>query len=883
MLRIDQGCRAAYAHATILAPRDSSLTIYTSSQYAIRTYCYWAGEYAMAGWPCVHADVLQVAANVIRARTAPLRLLLNKPQLNHHALAAQAMAREAVAKPETQRWSLPQVDSVSLNADHAVATTIAIPKVSTMILETDEHKKRTVTEISVDEVEDPDDSHRGRRWEREMLWKNLVALLDCETEREFWDLMRSWTGERPSRPQVSLDQLHDFFKARLNPPAVIPAHFDAELHKTLALMSATIPACTIDSTPEGFFSRQVTDEDIVRLKNRLREKGTRSAYGIDLIIYSRIMKIPNDALRDLIHTYEDLRSAPQQWLVTILIGVLKAGKAVDDPESYRLIGLECCLLKCMTLLFDDGLRDAAYPNGFQPKRRTDDNSFILRCAIDRARAEGKTLYVFFADMTNAFPTIDIATLWNLLYTAGVGGPWFDWIRMVHARMSYVVRSDGAYSAAFRSLIGLLTGDTASPGFWNVYAADLKLPVHDSDVRLNDSPVNQLEQADDEAMFSTEAWTLQAKMDYFYNWSCRKFMFISPSKSEGMIFGPLPAVLLVFRVGPDAVEIVPKHKYVGAWFTSTHHNIFAAHYAEKASKARRFYMSRVDCCLTSGGEIALDVDSSLVDEMVEIQQSYLRRLLGLNSSSVLSVLHTETGQVPIKIRHLLRALSRLRYLLILPDSEDRIARDALLDSLALFRARKASWIGDIALVLQRLPPPILVTAEDLSNDDSVKAITERVLQVLDADLQCDIDTFERTHLLRDRVERISEGEDQFHLGLVTRRRRHYLDIVVPAHRKAITRLILSDHNFSVERLCYPGRYRAAAPRDLRLCRFCRGAVEDEAHALFVCTAHPGLRLLRATFLRDVMDAIRGIKGRWSADRPYDFLKLLVLVQDHCTTR
>ncbi|KAF7354570.1 Reverse transcriptase domain-containing protein [Mycena sanguinolenta] len=894
MLRIDQGsesrgcasCRAArnsagaqglladYLH--VVATRNPHLLLLG-----------WAGEYAMT-----------FERDSCPRRPTPPALDWNKAQLNPHALAAQPMAQEA-------RWSLPQVDSVSFNADHAVAATIAIPKVSTTIPEINEYKKRTPTEISVDEVEDPGDSHRGRRREREMLRKNLVALLGCETGREFWDLIRSWTDERPSRPQVSLDQLHDSFKARLNPPAVMPAHFDAELHETLALMSATIPACTIDSTPEGFFSRRVTDEDIVRLKKKLREKGTRSAHGIDLITYSRIMKIPNDALRDLIQTCVDLRSAPQQWLVTILIGVLKAGKAVDDPESYRLIGLECCLLKCMTLLFDDRLREWGLvnkivpptQNGFQPKRRTDDNSFILRCAIDRARAEGKTLYVFFADMTNAFPTTDIATLWNLLYTAGVGGPWFDWIRMVYARMSYIVRSDGAYSAAFRSLIGLLTGDTASPGFWNVYAADLKLPVHDSDIRLNGRPVNQLEQADDEAMFSTEAWTLQAKMDYFYNWSCRKFMFISPPKSEGMIFGPLPAVLPVFRVGPDAVQIVPRHKYVGVWFTSTHHNIFAAHYAEKASKARRLanatfarvkshlgslpmkeglqlYMSRVDCYLISGGEIALDVDSSLVDEMVEIQQSYLRRLLGLNSSSMLSVLYTETGQVPIKIRRLLRALSRLRYLLTLPDSEDRIARDALLDSLALFRARKASWIGDIALVLQRLPTPILVTAEDLSNDDSVKAITERVLEVLDADLQCDIDTFERTHLLRDRVERISEGEDQFRLGLVTRRRRHYLDIVVPAHRKAITRLMLSDHNLSVERLRYPGRYRAAAPRDLRLCRFCRGAVEDEAHALLVCTAHPGLRLLRETFLRDVMVEIRGIEGRWSADRPYDFLKLLL---------
>ncbi|KAJ7044791.1 hypothetical protein C8F04DRAFT_903356, partial [Mycena alexandri] len=64
-------------------------------------------------------------------------------------------------------------------------------------------------------------------------------------------------------------------------------------------------------------------------------------------------------------------------------------------------------------------------NGFQPNHRTDDNSFILLCAIHRARAEGKTLYVFFGDMTNTFPYTDIARLWSDMYAAGVSGPMFD--------------------------------------------------------------------------------------------------------------------------------------------------------------------------------------------------------------------------------------------------------------------------------------------------------------------------------------------------------------------------------------------------------------------------------------------------------------------------
>ncbi|KAJ6560389.1 hypothetical protein B0H19DRAFT_944586 [Mycena capillaripes] len=76
------------------------------------------------------------------------------------------------------------------------------------------------------------------------------------------------------------------------------------------------------------------------------------------------------------------------------------------------------------------------------------------------------------------------------------------------------------------------------------------------------------------------------------------------------------------------------------------------------------------------------------------------------------------------------------------------------------------------------------------------------------------------------------------------------VVVPAHRKAITGLLLGDHNLSVERLRYPARYRDAVPREHWLCRFCRGGIEDEVHALFDCTANARLIELRSQFLNSL---------------------------------
>jgi hypothetical protein len=50
-----------------------------------------------------------------------------------------------------------------------------------------------------------------------------------------------------------------------------------------------------------------------------------------------------------------------------------------------------------------------------------------------------------------------------------------------------------------------------------------------------------------------------------------------------------------------------------------------------------------------------------------------------------------------------------------------------------------------------------------------------------------------------------------------------------------------------------------------------AVEDEAHALLVYTE---LQPLRERFLRDIYDQVGGLEHKWTADRPYDFLKWLL---------
>ncbi|KAJ6601941.1 hypothetical protein DFH09DRAFT_900222, partial [Mycena vulgaris] len=84
------------------------------------------------------------------------------------------------------------------------------------------------------------------------------------------------------------------------------------------------------------------------------------------------------------------------------------------------------------------------------------------------------------------------------------------------------------------------------------------------------------------------------------------------------------------------------------------------------------------------------------------------------------------------------------------------------------------------------------------------------------------------------------------------------------------LLLGDHSLSIEHLRYPARYRLAVPREEHLCCFCRGAIEDEVHALLACEAQLPLVELRDTFLADVFECDSVLNEAFETLSPHAFL-------------
>jgi hypothetical protein len=153
-----------------------------------------------------------------------------------------------------------------------------------------------------------------------------------------------------------------------------------------------------------------------------------------------------------------------------------------------------------------------WQNGFRPGYRTNNNPFILRCLRDWARAYKIDLYVAAIDASNAFPSTDPPTLWLKLFRLGMGSAIFDWLHMLYKRMEYYVRHGDMESEEFKALIGLLTGNPASPILWNLFLADLKMMPDKDDIFLAAVRISLLAQADDMLLVSLSARGLQGKLN-----------------------------------------------------------------------------------------------------------------------------------------------------------------------------------------------------------------------------------------------------------------------------------------------------------------------------------------------------------------------------------
>ncbi|TEB20118.1 hypothetical protein FA13DRAFT_1820382 [Coprinellus micaceus] len=365
----------------------ATLVIHLDSDSTIRSLCYDVGPAYLRG-TLDATSPLALASSVLRMRpgTTSLVAVTDKTRETQPWKAAQQSATSPATDPipfaiRSVEDSLPDWEAPL--GEPLTDEEFPKPKVNTQLppILRRTPKPRSIAQIRRElgrtgPPEDTDkhsESHRGRKKDRALMWANLI-------------------DPKPRPMAVKLPELATDFKGRMNPPAILPPLFNQAKYEDDARRATFLPDETVDRSPHHSFSRPFTEDDIIWAKKRIRQRPRNSARGLF-----------NECIAQ--------KDVPKKWLSTTLIGILKPKKPESKPESYRIIALECCILKVLTLLIDRRFREwmedvdllPDSQNGFREGYRTNNNAFILRHCIDKTIAAGKCLAAVFVDLKNAFP------------------------------------------------------------------------------------------------------------------------------------------------------------------------------------------------------------------------------------------------------------------------------------------------------------------------------------------------------------------------------------------------------------------------------------------------------------------------------------------------
>lgn len=230
----------AAIYAALLAVKgadpDVSLMIFTHSEYVIRHACYWAGKNMQLGWSSSNGDLLKDLVLLLKGRRAPTRFVRTERNVkNERAAAAKKLAQDSLKNCPCAPDYIPLRASPWGEAEED-QDVIDTSKVSTSLPETTPPKEAG-WKLQVDEENNPlenPEHHRGREKVRQLQKSLRDKIFECKDAGAFWRVLRGWTDPRPRPVEVSLEQLTEEFKKRMNEPEEVPPSFNQEQLKIWA-------------------------------------------------------------------------------------------------------------------------------------------------------------------------------------------------------------------------------------------------------------------------------------------------------------------------------------------------------------------------------------------------------------------------------------------------------------------------------------------------------------------------------------------------------------------------------------------------------------------------------------------------------------------------
>ena len=496
--------------------------------------------------------------------------------------------------------------------------------------------------------------------------------------------------------------------------------------------------------------------------------------------------------------------------------------------------------------------------GFQPKARTVDHMFILRTLIEKYTNNRSKLYVCFVDFQKAFDSVLHSALLYELAKLDINGPFRNIIQHMYQDNILYVRIQDKLTCAFKPKIGVRQGDNISPNFFKIFLNDLPdiFDKGDDQVQLDNNFISSLLYADDLMLLSTSKAGLQRCIDKLASYSEDNCLTVNLKKTKIVVFcksGKLSKETFYFN-GTE-IQNSSSYKYLGILFSSSGTFSYCQSDLYKRALRAQFKLTKcfsnmtpkldtlihlfehtVEPVVLYGSEIwgtvnILSSKTKKADFSLErlfenflcdkLQIKFLKYISKINKKSANLAVLSEFGRYPLCIKVITNTCKFLQRLLT---TNSVLLQGAYKESSLIANNEKMSWVACVEFILKHIG----VSSKLAYHQHFSSIVKTNLINRFKNNLNSTLVKYKDTN----------EGKLRTYALFKTHfQKEKYLSVIKDTEIcKCFMSFRISSHKLEIE----IGRYKKLDVKD-RLCKICNtGAIEDEQHLLFNCSAYHSLR-------------------------------------------
>jgi hypothetical protein len=319
--------------------------------------------------------------------------------------------------------------------------------------------------------------------------------------------------------------------------------------------------------------RPPTEEEVAAAITSMRSSGAPGEDDISAALLKAGFAELKQPLTELCTQIWQSELLPERWKTSIIVPIYKKGSKTSCA-NYRPISLidigykmvEAIVSRRIRSALDNSLRENQ--GGFRPGRSTVDQIFALRQILELRNEFQQPTCVAFVDFKAAFDSIDRSRMYRVLSDLGLPDKIIGLMRQMYSRCTSVVRVGKDLSQPFTVESGVKQGALLSPDMFNtVLDSSLTNALDEADgVRLDDdSPLTDLDYADDIALIAESPHQLQAQLERLASSAASMGLKINAEKTKVLFDARTPNAPIL--LDGQALEEVDSFCYLGSHICS----------------------------------------------------------------------------------------------------------------------------------------------------------------------------------------------------------------------------------------------------------------------------------------------------------------------------